>query len=239
MEDGMEKLSEALKSLGVEPSREMMERFELYMERVLEWNERVNLTAIRDRDAFIEKHFIDSVCCISDSRWKEAVNVIDVGTGAGFPGLPLAIVSPEKKFLLVDSLNKRIRILNGILEELGMKNASALHGRAEELARQKKYREKFDICVSRAVSRLSVLAEYCLPFIREGGRLIAYKGPDADGEVSEAASALSVLGGSVEEVSATCMEKYGVNHRIVYVKKVKKIPASYPRKAGTPERNPL
>lgn len=239
MEGGIKKLSEALKSLGIEPSHEMMEKFELYMERVLEWNERVNLTAIRDRDAFVEKHFIDSVCCVSDSRWSEAASVIDVGTGAGFPGLPLAIVSPEKEFLLIDSLNKRIRILDGIIAELGLKNVSALHGRAEELARQKKYREKFDVCVSRAVSHLSVLAEYCLPFIREGGRLIAYKGPDADAEVGDAASALSVLGGSVEEISATCMENYGVNHRIVFIRKVKKTPASYPRKAGTPERSPL
>ena len=106
MEGGIKKLSEALKSLGIEPSHEMMEKFELYMERVLEWNERVNLTAIRDRDAFVEKHFIDSVCCVSDSRWSEAASVIDVGTGAGFPGLPLAIVSPEKEFLLIDSSRK-------------------------------------------------------------------------------------------------------------------------------------
>ena len=238
-EKAMKRLNEALRALGTEPSEETAEKFELYMNRVLEWNEKVNLTAIRDRDDFIKKHFIDSVCCISDSRWKEAKSVVDVGTGAGFPGLPLAIVSPEKEFLLIDSLNKRIRILNEIIAELGLKNTAAVHGRAEELARRKEYREKFDICVSRAVSRLSVLAEYCLPFIRAGGHLIAYKGPDAESEAKDAASAITALGGVTEEISETCMEQYGINHRMVYIRKVRKTPAAYPRKAGTPERSPL
>ena len=191
----MEKLIDALRTLGYEPSEKTIASFELYMQRVLEWNEHVNLTAIRERDEFIEKHFIDSVCCIDDPRWKSAKKVIDVGTGAGFPGIPLAIVSPDKEFLLIDSLNKRIRILNEIIEELGLTNVTAIHGRAEELARMKQYRQKFDVCVSRAVSRLSVLSEYCLPFIKKEGWLVAYKGPDAEKELKDAVIGLALYRG--------------------------------------------
>lgn len=235
----MERLTEALRALGGEPTEQMISSFELYMQRVLEWNEHVNLTAIRQRDEFIEKHFIDSICCISDERWKRAGTVIDVGTGAGFPGLPLALVSPEKNFLLVDSLNKRIRILNEIISELGLKNVTAVHGRAEEVARQKQYRQKFDVCVSRAVSRLSVLSEYCLPFLKTGGYLIAYKGPDAENEIAAAKNALRVLGGTVEEICETHMENYDISHKIVFIKKDRTTPGKYPRKAGTPDKQPL
>lgn len=235
----MEKLSDALKYFGCDPEKEILSAFELYMKRVLEWNEHVNLTAIRQIDEFVEKHFIDSLCCISDDRWKSAKTVVDIGTGAGFPGIPLAIVSPEKEFLLVDSLNKRIKIITEIIGELGLKNVTAIHGRAEELARMKQYRQKFDVCVSRAVSRLSVLSEYCLPFIRRDGWLIAYKGPEAEREVKDAARALKILGGSVEDIEETHMEEYGLFHKIVYIKKIKDTSANYPRKAGTPERQPL
>lgn len=235
----MEKLIDALRTLGYEPSEKTIASFELYMQRVLEWNEHVNLTAIRERDEFIEKHFIDSVCCIDDPRWKSAKKVIDVGTGAGFPGIPLAIVSPDKEFLLIDSLNKRIRILNEIIEELGLTNVTAIHGRAEELARMKQYRQKFDVCVSRAVSRLSVLSEYCLPFIKKEGWLVAYKGPDAEKELKDAERAIDILGGELDEICETQMEKYGLFHKIVYIKKVKNTHPQYPRKAGTPDRQPL
>lgn len=230
---------EAMRALGSEPAEQIISSFELYMQRVLEWNEHVNLTAIRQRDEFIEKHFIDSLCCISDERWKNADTVIDVGTGAGFPGLPLALVSPDKEFVLVDSLNKRIRILDEIIAELGLKNVTAVHARAEELARRKAYRQKFDICVSRAVSRLSVLSEYCLPFLKTGGYLIAYKGPDAENEISAADNALRILGGRVEEICDTHMENYNVSHKIIYIKKDRETPNKYPRKAGTPDKQPL
>ena len=129
----MKKLAEALEFFGCVSDQRILWSFELYMRRVLEWNEHVNLTAIRDRDDFIEKHFIDSLCCLSDDRWKSAQTVVDVGTGAGFPGIPLAIVSPEKEFLLIDSLNKRIRIINELIGELGLRNVRAVHGRAEEM----------------------------------------------------------------------------------------------------------
>ena len=222
----MEMLKQAMEAFGYDSSADTLGRFEKYMQLILEWNEKVNLTAITERDEFIKKHFIDSLCCLSHEEYKQSETVIDVGTGAGFPGMPLAIVSPDKKFLLVDSLNKRIKILNEIIDELGLKNVEAVHGRAEELARNKLYREQFDICVSRAVSRLSVLSEYCLPFVKKGGWLAAYKG-------------LGKLGGKVIEIKNTEMDQFGISHRIVYIQKTMNTPKIYPRKAGTPEKKPL
>ncbi len=235
----MEMLKQAIETFGYDSSADMLSRFERYMELIIEWNEKVNLTAITERDEFIKKHFIDSLCCLPHDEFKQAETVIDVGTGAGFPGMPLAIMCPDKKFLLIDSLNKRIKILNEIISELGLKNVEAIHGRAEELARNKLYREQFDICVSRAVSRLSVLSEYCLPFVKKGGWLAAYKGPDADREIEDAHSALGKLGGKVVEIKNTEMAQFGISHRIVYIQKTMNTPKVYPRKAGTPEKKPL
>lgn len=235
----MEMLKQAIEAFGYDSSADALDKFERYMQLILEWNEKVNLTAITERDEFIKKHFIDSLCCLPHEEYKESETVIDVGTGAGFPGMPLAIVSPDKKFLLIDSLNKRIKILNEIISDLGLKNVEAVHGRAEELARNKLYREQFDICVSRAVSRLSVLSEYCLPFVKKGGWLAAYKGPDAEREIEDARSALGKLGGKVMEVKDTDMSQFGISHRIVYIQKTMNTPKVYPRKAGTPEKKPL
>lgn len=235
----MEILEEALGSFGCACSAGTIDSFEKYMEFILEWNQKVNLTAITDKDEFVKKHFIDSLCCFPHDEYKNSENVIDVGTGAGFPGIPLAIVSPEKNFLLVDSLNKRIKIINEAIEMLGLKNVEAIHGRAEELAHNKKYREHFDICVSRAVSRLSVLAEYCIPFIKKGGFMAAYKGPDAEREIADAHTAFGKLGGKVSDIKDTEMEQFGIFHRIVYINKTMNTPKAFPRKAGTPEKNPL
>lgn len=235
----MEKLKNALEALALDSSEETLDKFEKYMDLILERNEKVNLTAITDRDEFIVKHFIDSVCCAKDDRYKKAESVIDVGTGAGFPGLPLAIVSPDKDFLLMDSLNKRIKIINEIIDTLGIDNVKAVHGRAEEMARKKEYREQFDVCVSRAVSKMSVLSEYCLPFVKKEGWLIAYKGPEADREVNEAKRALFLLGGKAAEICDAGMEEYGISHKIIYIYKEKNTPKAYPRKAGTPAKQPL
>lgn len=235
----MEMLKQAIETFGYDSSADTLSRFERYMELIIEWNEKVNLTAITERDEFIKKHFIDSLCCLPHDEFKQSETVIDVGTGAGFPGMPLAIMCPDKKFLLIDSLNKRIKILNEIISELGLENVEAVHGRAEELARNKLYREQFDICVSRAVSRLSVLSEYCLPFVKKGGWLAAYKGPDADREIEDAHSALGKLGGKVMEIKNTEMVQFGISHRIVYIQKTMNTPKVYPRKAGTPEKKPL
>ena len=212
---------------------------EKYMEGILAWNEKVNLTNITDPAEFRIKHNADSLMCVDFPEFLEAETVIDVGTGGGFPGIPLAVYAPEKQFTLLDSLNKRLKIIDELAEELGIKNITLVHGRAEDAARAKEHREKYDLCVSRAVSNLATLSEYCLPFIKVGGYLLAYKGPGAEEEVKEAAKALKTLGGSLVDIRETSMEEYGLDHRILVIKKVRNTPKAYPRKAGTPLKEPL
>ena len=212
---------------------------EKYMEGILAWNEKVNLTNITDPAEFRIKHNADSLMCVDFPEFLEAETVIDVGTGGGFPGIPLAVYAPEKHFTLLDSLNKRLKIIDELAGELGIKNITLVHGRAEDAARAKEHREKYDLCVSRAVSNLATLSEYCLPFIKVGGYLLAYKGPGAEEEVKEAAKALKTLGGSLVDIRETSMEEYGLDHRILVIKKVRNTPKAYPRKAGTPLKEPL
>ena len=212
---------------------------EKYMEGILAWNEKVNLTNITDPAEFRIKHNADSLMCVDFPEFLEAETVIDVGTGGGFPGIPLAVYAPEKQFTLLDSLNKRLKIIDELAGELGIKNINLVHGRAEDAARAKEHREKYDLCVSRAVSNLATLSEYCLPFIKVGGYLLAYKGPGAEEEVKEAAKALKTLGGSLVDIRETSMEEYGLDHRILVIKKVRNTPKAYPRKAGTPLKEPL
>ncbi len=232
-------LVDAFGDFGILYNDMTIQRFAQYMKLVLEWNKKVNLTAITEAEQFVIKHFVDSVSCAADKFFNNANNVIDIGTGAGFPGIPLAIIAPDKEFLLADSLNKRVKILKQITEELGINNVSVVHGRAEELAKQKQYREKYDICVSRAVSQLCVLSEYCLPFVRKGGYFAAYKGIDSDTEIEAAKKAIDTLGGKLETISDRNMSKYGLFHRIIYIKKIKLTSNQYPRKPGIPEKLPL
>ena len=161
----IEQLKNVLESMGISYDDKKGEQYAGYMEGILEWNQHVNLTAIRDRDEFIEKHYIDSLLCAGSPEFQRSGTIIDVGTGGGFPGIPLAIAFPEKQFTLMDSLNKRIKIIQQLCEELGIHNVTAIHGRAEELGRKKHLRESFDVCVSRAVANMSTLSEYCLPFV--------------------------------------------------------------------------
>ena len=210
-----------------------------YMAGILAWNEKVNLTNITDPAEFRVKHILDSVMCLDFQEYVEAKTVIDVGTGGGFPGVPLAVCSPEKDFILLDSLNKRLRIIGELTDELGIENVSLVHSRAEDAARTKEHRERYDLCVSRAVSNLSTLLEYCLPFIKVGGHVLCYKGPDCENELRDAAKALKILGGEAVEIRDAGMEEYGLSHKILVVKKVKATPKPYPRKAGTPLKEPL
>ncbi len=230
----MNRVAEAIRAMGGSCTEEMLAQMEGYMDGVLAWNEKVNLTAITDKDEFLVKHLIDSVLAIPYEPYLQARRVIDVGTGAGFPGVPLAILSPDKEFLLMDSLSKRLKIIDQLTGEIALKNIKTLHGRAEEVAQNKAHRESYDLCVSRAVANLAVLAEYCLPFIKEGGYLLAYKGPDAEKEIQDAARAIEILGGQVEMVKGPSLENFDLNHKIVFIKKIKKTPFKYPRKAGTP-----
>lgn len=235
----MKQLEKALNELGIQYTENMISQFEGYRNGVIEWNEKVNLTAITDPQEFVVKHFIDSVLCVGFDEYKAAKKVIDVGTGAGFPGIPLAILSDDKEFTLMDSLNKRLKIIDELSEGIGLTNVQTVHARAEELARNKAHREKYDICVSRAVANLTTLSEYCLPFIKVGGYLLAYKGPDAEAELADAKKAISILGGQVEKMEKAQLDDFGLDHRIIFIKKVKNTPAKYPRKAGTPSKEPL
>lgn len=235
----MGKIADAIGQLNIEISQRQEQQLQQYMDGILQWNEKINLTAIKDRDEFIVKHYVDSIVCTPLSEYKEAKTIIDVGTGAGFPGVPLAIMSPQKEFLLLDSLNKRLKIVDELCMETGVCNVKTVHSRAEDLAAKKDYRESFDLCVSRAVANLAVLAEYCLPFVKVGGYLLAYKGADAEAETTAAKKAISLLGGEVVR-----MEKINSNpsfdeHHIIVIKKKKTTPAKYPRKAGIPTKEPI
>lgn len=232
-------LRNALSEAGLSLDKEQAGKFEEYMTGILEWNEKVNLTRITERDEFIVKHFLDSLVCCGYDEYAKAEKIIDVGTGAGFPGVPLAIVSPEKKFVLMDSLNKRLKIIDELCSSTGIANVNTVHARAEELARNKAHREKYDLCVSRAVANMAVLAEYCLPFIRVGGYLMAYKGPEAEEEAAAAKHALKLLGSEVTEIRNAELEKYDISHKIIVIKKIKNTASKYPRKAGIPSKEPL
>ncbi len=232
-------LKEAIMEMGLECSQPQAKKFELYMRGVLEWNEKVNLTRITEPEEFIVKHFLDSLVCCNRKEFQQAERIIDVGTGAGFPGIPLAILAPEKKFVLMDSLAKRLRIIDALCGEAGISNVETVHARAEELARNKNHREKYDLCVSRAVANMAVLSEYCLPFIKVGGCFMAYKGPEAAAEAAEAEKAIKLLGGSLQEIYDGSLAKYDISHKIVLIKKVKNTVSKYPRKAGMPTKEPL
>ena len=235
----MKELQNALEQLNIPYTEETLEKYRLYMEGIIEWNEKVNLTSITDRDEFIKLHFIDSVMSVPCEEFQKANRIIDVGTGGGFPGIPLALAAPDKEFVLMDSLNKRIKIINQLCEEIGITNVTAVHARAEELAKNKAHRQKYDLCVSRAVANLSTLSEYCLPFIKQGGWFLSYKGPDTDKELADAKKAIRILGGQIDRKELASLESSGLEHKIIFIKKVKDTPAKYPRKAGTPSKDPL
>ena len=234
----MELLKTSAEKMGIELSQNQLEKFDLYKKLLLEWNEKMNLTAITDDEGIAIKHFADSISVLPLIENKNA-SLIDVGTGAGFPGIPLKIANDGFKVTLLDSLNKRITFLEEVKKELGITNLECIHSRAEDGGRNTDLREKFDYCVSRAVARLSVLSEYCMPFVAVGGYFISLKGPDAAEELTEAQKAISVLGGKVEKVVEITIPESDLKHCAVVIKKIKSTPKVYPRKAGTAAKKPL
>lgn len=234
----MELLKTSAEKMGIELSQNQLEKFDLYKKLLLEWNEKMNLTAITDYEGIAIKHFADSISVLPLIENKNA-SLIDVGTGAGFPGIPLKIANDGFKVTLLDSLNKRITFLEEVKKELGITNLECIHSRAEDGGRNADLREKFDYCVSRAVARLSVLSEYCMPFVAVGGYFISLKGPDAAEELTEAQNAISVLGGKVEKVVEITIPESDLKHCAVVIKKIKSTPKAYPRKAGTAAKKPL
>lgn len=241
----MEQLRKALDKEGIAYTQQMIETFTDYRRLTLEWNEKVNLTAIKDPDEFEVKHFVDSVSGAAFYRDSGFHKLLDVGTGAGFPGVPLAILFPDKQFTLLDSLAKRVKIIEQMTAQLGLANVRAIHGRAEDLARMAAHRQAYDVCLSRAVAKLAVLCELCLPFVRTGGYFCAYKsaGPSAEAELDESERAVHTLGAKVHSaarfVFPASKEAEEIRHQIIFFEKVRDTPANYPRKAGMPEKKPL
>ncbi|MGP1585292.1 MAG: 16S rRNA (guanine(527)-N(7))-methyltransferase RsmG [Schwartzia sp. (in: firmicutes)] len=231
---------QAAEVYGLSLTDKQVMQFDRYAMLLLSWNEKMNLTAIVEPTEVAVKHFIDAA-----SVWRadwftaEIRRVVDVGTGAGFPGLPLKILHPELDVTLMDALQKRVRFLSEVIEALGLTGVVAVHARAEEGARQKIYRERFDAAVSRAVAPLAVLAEYTLPFVRVGGFLAAQKGAKYAAEAQEGAKALALLGGAPPVIASVKLPGFDDTRAVLYVEKVRPTPDTYPRKAGTPEKKPL
>ena len=232
-----EKFRQGLENLKVELTEKQIEQFLKYYEMLIEKNKVMNLTAITEYDEVIEKHFLDSISLCQVYDLSKEVTILDMGTGAGFPGIPLKIAFPEIKITLADSLNKRIKFLDEVIETLGLEKVETVHARAEELARNKSYRESFDLVVSRAVANLSTLGEYCIPFVKEGGNFISYKSGEVDEEIENAKKAIKILGGQIKDVYK--FELSDQKRSFVKIEKIKTTPKTYPRKAGTPSKMPL
>lgn len=227
---------------GIHLSDRQMNQFYWYYRLLVEWNAVMNLTAIIDLPEVLTKHFLDSlsVVCIYDiKKLEQGIDLIDIGTGAGFPGVPLAIAFPETRVTLVDSLNKRVRFLTELIARLQLQNCSALHARAEELARTKEYRERFTLAAARAVAELRVLCEYELPFVKTGGEFVAYKSEKAGEEMERAEKAIRILGGKKKKEISFYLPGTDYGRTLISVEKVKATPGKYPRKAGTPAKEPL
>lgn len=228
-----------LSDWNIELSDRQIEQFLLYYEMLIEKNKVMNLTAITEYEEVIHKHFIDSLALSLTSVFEGKGRLIDVGTGAGFPGIPLKIAFPELEVVLLDSLNKRVNFLNEVINELGLTGIEAVHGRAEDAGRNPEYREKFDFCVSRAVANLSTLSEYGMPFVKPGGYFIPYKSGKSDEEVKEAKNAVKLLSGKIEDTVSFVLPNTDMERTLILIQKTAPIHKKYPRKAGTPQKEPL
>lgn len=232
-------LEEKIYRLGIGLDHNQIQQFHTFYDMLVEWNKVMNLTGITEYDEVVEKHFVDSLAVINVVDVDNLNTVIDVGTGAGFPGIPLKIAFPHLKVTLLDSLNKRVRFLKEVIRQLGLADIETLHGRAEEYARKEEYREQFDLCVSRAVANLATLSEYCIPYVRMNGMFVSYKSGDIDEEVKDAKKAIQILGGRLEEVEKFRLPDTDISRSFVKVSKVKNTGKKYPRKAGLPGKEPI
>jgi len=229
----------ALEKLNINLSNDQYKQFELYYQTLIEWNKIMNLTAITQYDEVVIKHFADSLSIVKVCDVEQKMKVIDIGTGAGFPGIPLKIAFPNLEIVLVDSLNKRVKFLNEIINLLGLQGITALHGRAEDYAKRIEYRESFDLCVSRAVANLATLSEYCIPYIRVGGIFISYKSGRIDEEVDNSKKIVDILGGRLDKLEKFSLLDTEIERSFVKIKKISKTPNIYPRKAGLPAKEPI
>ncbi len=223
--------------ININLTEKQIENFYNYMELLLEWNEKINLTAITDKKEIIQKHFIDSITI--NKYITKNDKILDIGTGAGFPGIPLKIINQDSKIILLDSLNKRINFLNEVIEKLEIKNVYAIHGRAEDFVKQTGERESFDIVTSRAVAGLNVLLEYMLPFTKIGGICICMKGINAEDEIEKSKKAIEILGGKIEKIEEVYLPDSDILRKNIIIRKIRKTPENFPRKAGVPSKEPI
>lgn len=232
-------LTEKVKELSIVLNDKQIQQFEQYYNILVEWNKVMNLTAITEYEEVVEKHFLDSLTIVNAIHVEKIETLIDVGTGAGFPGIPLKIAFPHLKVMLLDSLNKRIKFLNEVIDLLELNDIKAIHGRAEDYAKQAEYREQYDICVSRAVANLATLSEYCLPYVKVDGLFVPYKSGEIDEELKSSEKAVSILGGKVEEVVKFQLPGTDIGRSFVKIHKIKETKKKYPRKAGMATKEPL
>lgn len=223
--------SDGIQALSGTVTEKQTEQFAKYSEMLVEWNEKMNLTAVTDPDGISVKHFLDSILLIYHIDFDGCGSIADIGTGAGFPGIPLKIMMPDKRLVLIDSLNKRINFLKAITDEIGLDNTECIHGRAEEMGKKAEYREKFDAVVSRAVANMKVLCEYCLPFVKVGGMFVALKAENAEEELETAKPMIGTLGGKVEEVISAPLPMSDITRKLIVVRKVAPTPVKFPRRA--------
>lgn len=236
MED---KFLKQLELLNIQLGEKQQDQFYHFYELLVEWNKVMNLTGITDYGEVNEKHFVDSLALARVIDLNQVKRIMDIGTGAGFPGIPLKIAFPHLEVVLLDSLQKRVNFLNEVIDELNLQGISALHGRAEDFARVPEYREQFDLCVSRAVANLAVLSEYCIPYVHIGGYFVSYKSGNIDEEVRQSGTSIRVLGGNLEAVEKFCLPLSEIERSFVKVFKESSTKNKYPRKAGVPGKNPI
>lgn len=232
-------LNDGLEELGINVTQEILDKFSNYYKLLMEWNQKMNLTSITDERDVIIKHFLDSLLISKVHDMKNVSSLIDIGTGAGFPGVPIKIVFPHINVILMDSLNKRLIFLDEVCKQLSLESVETVHARAEDLGHNPNHREKYDLAVSRAVSYLPTLSEYCLPFVKVGGYFISYKSEDYEQEVVDGQKAVKILGAQIESAKVNIIPQSDIKRTHVLIKKVSSIPKPYPRKAGIPAKKPL
>ena len=232
-------LEQGCEQIGISLNEEQKQQFIAFYEYLVEKNKVMNLTGITEFQEVLVKHFLDSLACVKAVDMKKVTTVMDIGTGAGFPGVPLKIAFPHLEACLLDSLKKRVNFLEETFVLLKLQNITAIHGRAEEFAKNKSYRETYDLCVSRAVSNLATLSEYCLPYVKVGGKFISYKSGTVQEEAEQAEKAVRILGGKIQDVVYFNLPDSEIQRSLVVIEKIKPTPGKYPRKAGTPLKEPL
>ncbi len=237
--DSNKLLLQGIEELQLHISDNQIQQFMDYYEMLIETNKVMNLTAITDFDEVMVKHFIDSLFVVKTTDMNKYKTLIDVGTGAGFPGIPIKIMFPHLNVTLLDSLNKRLKFLNSVIDKLKLTEIETVHGRAEDIAQKKEFREQYDVCVSRAVANLSTLSEYCIPFINVGGNFISYKSSLSEDEINESKKAIKIFGGNILQTKTIPLPCSDIERTFVVIQKDKQTPKKYPRKAGTPSKDPI